>query len=103
MHLSGGPDDRVDEVYAGVAKREVHEELGVAPALTFVGAFGPEPGVHYEQIHLFHGISDGPFLLQPDEVEAHRMLAPADGPAFLTGGEPITDSLQWWLAWLGRR
>lgn len=98
----GGPDERLDEVYAMVAAREVQEELGVSPALGFVGAFGPEPGVHYEQIHLFRGVSDGPFTLQADEVEEHRFLAPADYQAFLSSHEPITQTLRWWIRWLGR-
>lgn len=99
----GGPNEQLDEVYAAVAAREVQEELGVSPALTFEGAFGPEPGVHYEQIQLFRGVSDGPFTLQPDEVEEHRLIAPQDWPAFLASGELITHALRWWLGWLGRR
>ena len=98
-----GPDDQLAEVYAAVAAREAQEELGVSLSLTFEGAFGPEAGVHYEQIHLFRGVSDGPFTLQADEVEEHRLIAPADWPAFLASGEPITHALRWWLGWLGRR
>jgi len=98
-----GPDDRLDEVYAEVARREVLEELGVAPSLAPLGRFGPEPGVHYEQIALFRGVSDGPFVLQADEVEDHRFLARAAWPDFLAGTEPITDALRWWLGWLDRR
>lgn len=96
-----GPDERLAEVYAQVAAREVQEELGVSPPLTFLGAFGPEPGVHYEQIHLFRGVSDGPFTLQADEVEEHRFLARGAWPAFLASGEPITETLRWWMGWLG--
>lgn len=94
---TGGPDDDLEAVYAAVAAREVHEELGVAPPLALVGTFGPVAGVHYEQIHLFRGTSDGPFTLQADEVEEHRLLATDEQEAFLAGPEPITDALRWWL------
>ena len=97
---TGGPDDDLDAVYAAVAARELAEELGVAPPLARVGRFGPEPGVHYEQIHLFVGQSDGPYTLQADEVEEHRMLAPGEVAAWLAGPEPITPALRWFLAWL---
>ncbi len=99
----GGPDDRLDEVYAAVAAREVDEELGVSPVLERLGSFGPEPGVHYEQIQLFRGISHGPFALQADEVEEHRMLDPQAWPEFLAGSELITHTLRWWFGWLGKR
>ena len=98
----GGPDDRLDEVYAAVAAREVDEELGVTPVLDRVGSFRPEPGVHYEQIQLFRGVSDGPFTLQPDEVEEHTMLDRQAWSAFLAGSEFITQTLRWWLGWLGK-
>lgn len=94
---TGGPDDDLDAVYAAVAAREVEEELGVRPQLARVGAFGPVAGVHYEQIQLFRGTSDGPFALQADEVEEHRLLAPGELDAFVDGGEPITHALRWWL------
>ena len=98
-----GPDDELDAVYAAVARREVEEELGVTPVLERLGAFGPEPGVHYEQIQLFRGVSDGPFTLQADEVEQHRFLDRASWPEFLAGSEPVTHTLRWWLGWLGPR
>ncbi|MEO8705487.1 MAG: NUDIX domain-containing protein [Kofleriaceae bacterium] len=91
-----GPDDRLDEVYAAVAAREVLEELGVAPALVFAGRFPPEPGVHYEQIALFRGATDGPFTLQADEVEEHRLLDRSELVALLAH-EPVTPALRWWL------
>jgi isopentenyl-diphosphate delta-isomerase len=99
----GGPDDRLDEVYAAVAAREVHEELGVMPPLERLGSFGPEPGIHYEQIQLFRGVSDGPFVLQADEVEEHLLLDRQAWPEFLAGSEPITNTLRWWMGWLDAR
>jgi isopentenyl-diphosphate delta-isomerase len=100
---TGGPDDDLDAVYAAVAAREVHEELGVSPALARLGCFGPEPGVHYEQIQLFEGVSDGPFVLQADEVEEHRFLDRQSWAEFLAGSEPVTHALRFWLALLGSR
>ena len=51
---------------------------------------------------VFHGRSDGPFVLQADEVEEHRMLDRDDVAAFVASGEPVTHALQWFLAWLQR-
>ena len=102
-YTDGDPDRDLDGVYAAVAAREVEEELGVAPPLERLGRFAPEPGVHYEQIQLFRGVSDGPFTLQADEVEACELLDPQAWSAFLAGNEPITPALRWWLGWLGSR
>ena len=96
----GGPDEDLDAVYAAVAARELHEELGVAVPLEFIARFGPEPGVHYEWIALFRGTSDGPYVLQADEVEEYRMLSRAEADVFLAGDEPITGALRWFLGWL---
>ena len=94
----GDPDERLDEVYAGVAHRELFEELGVDTALGLVGAFAPEPGVHYEHLRLYRGVSDGPFVLQPDEVAEVRHLTADELRAQLAGPEPHTGSLRWFAA-----
>jgi isopentenyldiphosphate isomerase len=86
-----GPDDELDRVYAEVAAREVSEELGVAPVLERIGTFGPVAGVHYEWIHLFRGVAEGPFTLQADEVEEHRFVELAAAAAL----EPATHTLRW--------
>lgn len=96
----GNLDDDLDTVYAAVAARELYEELGVSPPLTLLGRFAPEPGVHYEQIHLFTGKSDGPYTLQADEVEEYLMLARDDVAAWLASPEPVTHTLRWFLGWL---
>jgi isopentenyldiphosphate isomerase len=90
-----GPDDDLDDVYAAVAARELHEELGVAVAVTPVERFGPRPGVHYEWIQLFTARSDGPFRLQADEVEEYRLFDRAQIARLLASGEPVTQSLRW--------
>jgi isopentenyldiphosphate isomerase len=94
----GGPDDDLDAVYDAVARREVLEELGVAPVLDRLGRFSPEPGVHYEQIMLYRGTSDGPFRLQAEEVAAIRHVTPAELDA-LIASEPSTATLGWFSAW----
>ncbi|MCB9688585.1 MAG: NUDIX domain-containing protein [Alphaproteobacteria bacterium] len=94
-----GPDERLDEVYAAVAARELEEELGVRTALRCLGAFGPEPGVHYEQLHLFHGVHPGPFRIQPEEV-AEVAAVPLEA---LDALEPKTLALRHWCAWWARR
>ncbi|HEU0033805.1 MAG TPA: NUDIX domain-containing protein [Kofleriaceae bacterium] len=89
-----GPDDALDAVHAAVAAREVAEELGVSPPLELVARLGPVAGVHYEQIYLYRGTTDGPFTLQPDEVEEVRFVAAAELPGFLAR-EPVTATLRW--------
>jgi isopentenyl-diphosphate delta-isomerase len=95
-----GPDERLDEVYRGVATRELEEELGVKAELTFLGAFGPTPGVHYEHLQLFRGFSDGPYRAQLDEVSEIRSVTQArllewfDRP-----GTHVTHSLRHLVAW----
>ena len=89
-----GPDDDLDRVYATCARRELEEELGVTPELTFVGHFGAVPGVHYEQIHLYRAVSDGPFAPQADEIEELRSVTHAELEALLTRArEPHTPTL----------
>jgi 16S rRNA (adenine1518-N6/adenine1519-N6)-dimethyltransferase len=87
-----GPDDELDRVYAVCARREIEEELGIAPELTFVGHFGPVPGVHYEQIHLYRGTSDGPFVPQAEEIEELRSVTRTELEGLLAR-EPHTATL----------
>lgn len=97
---SAGPEVEgaaLDAVYAAVAAREVEEELGVRPSLVLRGRFGPEPGVHYEHLQLFEARSDGPFCLQAEEVEEHRLLDRAEVEALLGGAEPVTRALRWFV------
>lgn len=95
----GGPDERLDEVYARVAARELAEELGVVTPLTCLGAFAPEPGVHYEHLRLYRGVSAGPFTLQREEVAEVRVVSAGD----LAGLSPVTSALAHWLrVWAGR-
>ena len=90
----GGPDDDLDRVYEQVAARELHEELGIAVPLRRLARLPPEPGVHYEQVHLFACTSDGPFTLQAEEVEDIRLVGKGEVP------EPMTHMLRWLIGWL---
>jgi isopentenyldiphosphate isomerase len=92
---TGGPDDDLEAVHAAVAARELREELGVDAPVARLARLGPEPGVHYEQIHLYRAVSDGPYTLQADEVEEYRLLDRAALRALLDGGEPVTHALRW--------
>ena len=69
-----GPDDDLDEVYRGTAMRELEEELGIQAELRRIGHFGPEKGIHYEQIRLYRAQSDGPIVFQASEVEQTRWV-----------------------------
>jgi isopentenyldiphosphate isomerase len=94
-----GPDDRLDEVYASVARRELLEELAIEPTIELVGHFGPEPGVHYEQFHLYRAIHDGPYKIQEEELEELRVV----GRDELASIQPRTPTLDWGLRWLESR
>lgn len=92
---TAGPDDDLDAVYAAVAARELREEFGVSAEVTLLERLGPEPGVHYEQIHLFRATSDGPFTLQAEEVEEYRLVTRPELEALFASGEPVTPTLRW--------
>lgn len=88
-----GPDERLDIVYAGCAARELEEELSVHAPLEDLGRFGPEPGVHYEQIALYRAKHDGPYVAQPEEVAEIRAVTPAEYDALVASGAPCTPTL----------
>ena len=90
----GGPDERLDEVYAAVARRETLEELGVETELTYVRRLYPVADVHYELIALFRGVHDGPYVPQPEEITAVRAVTPAEMTRMLAE-EPLTSGLRW--------
>ena len=95
-----GPDDDLDEVYRLTAQRELEEELGISQPLAVIGHFGPQEGVHYEQIRLFRVTSDGPVRCQESEVEAVRWLDRAGFAEMLADPEArITLSLRHFGSW----
>ncbi|MCA9601390.1 MAG: NUDIX domain-containing protein [Myxococcales bacterium] len=95
------PDDDLDAIYDAVASRELEEELGVTAPLERLGAFGPEPGVHYEHFVLYRGVHDGPYVAQPEEVAEVRVFDPPALAAFLASDARRTRSLEWILDHLG--
>jgi 8-oxo-dGTP pyrophosphatase MutT (NUDIX family) len=91
-------------VYEAVARREIEEELGVRVAVTLLGRFGPQPGVHYEHLHLYRTEHEGPFTCQPDEVEEVRFVGPAAFDRMVSEGrEEIVPALVWFVAWIRNR
>lgn len=97
------PDDGLDAIYDAVARRELEEELGVRAPLERLGAFAPLEGVHYEHFVLYRGVSDGPYVAQPEEVAEIRALWPAEYDALMQSGEPRTASLEWLVGWVRQR
>ena len=100
---TGGPDDDLDGVYAAVAERELEEELGLRVALTELGHFSPMTDIHYEEIRLYRAASDGPYILQPEEVAEVRRLTPSEWDAFEASGAKITEVLSYFVGWLRER
>lgn len=93
-----GPDDDLEDVYAAVARRELGEELGVDVPLHLYGVFPPTPGVHYEFIACYRGVSDGPFRLQAEEVEELRTVELTNLARWVeTGCEPVTHTLAYFV------
>jgi isopentenyldiphosphate isomerase len=100
---AAGPDDDLDAVYDAVARRELFEELGVRPDLERLARFGPEPGVHYEHLHLYRARHEGPFTMQEDEVEEVRFVTPRAFDELVSEGrEPVVPALIWFVAWVRR-
>lgn len=99
-----GFDDDLEQVYASVAARELEEELGVTAPLRPLGAFTPEPGVHYEHFRLFAAEHPGPFTLQPEEVVETRWVTRAElDDLHAVTGAPLTHLLVYLVGWLGER
>jgi isopentenyldiphosphate isomerase len=99
-----GPDESLDRVYHEVASRELHEELGIQAPLEELGAFSPHPGIHYEHFRLYRTRHEGPFVLQPEEVEDGRWFDRETLLAMKTRQEePVTPLLLFLVEWLGER
>jgi isopentenyldiphosphate isomerase len=90
-----GPDERLDEVYDAVAARELEEELGVRVPLTRLFAEGPIPRVHYEELVMYRGASDGPYVAQVEEVSEIRAVTRPEFESLLADPhQKLTDSLR---------
>lgn len=96
----GGPDEDLDRVYEAVARRELFEELGVSPEIRLIGHFGPEPGIHYEHLHLYVAEHEGPFVCQPDEVSEVRFVTSAAFENMVREDQKnICPGLVWFVEW----
>lgn len=110
------PDDRLDEIYALTARRELAEELGlIAPpddpspdnsspnsaALRFLAEFAPDPSIHYEHTRLYAFTHDGPFTLQAEEVSAVAWVTPDELDAWDASPDTlVTPLLMFFRRWL---
>lgn len=72
-HVGAGED------YDGTALRELAEELGCQPARPLDRLFKLEaqPDTGWEFVWVYRGQAEGPFTLQPDEIECGDWFAPA--------------------------
>ena len=74
-YTPGGPDAELDRVYEEVARRELHEELGIAvDTLAPIARIGPIANIHYEWIALYRAESArARSRCRADEVEEVRV------------------------------
>ena len=89
-HPNGDPH-AAHAAFWSAATREIEEELGIAPELHEIGEYGPVEGVHYEYTLLFYAISEGPFHLQEEEVEAIQWVTLEE----LESLDSVTPQLRW--------
>ena len=63
-----------EAAFLSAATRELSEEVGICADLTVVGEYPPFEGVNYERTMIYSCVSEGPFSLQPEEVEEVRWV-----------------------------
>jgi isopentenyldiphosphate isomerase len=82
------------EEYAQTAAREVVEELGIAPPLTYLGTTLVRSAFETEMTQVFLACSDGPFHFHPAETEGGLFLTRrALHRAHSEGALPLTPAL----------
>lgn len=74
-HPNGDPH-ATDVAFLSAARRELFEEIGITDEIKEYGEFAPFDGVNYERTMIYTCISEGPFVLQPEEVEEVRWVTP---------------------------
>ncbi|MBI4023627.1 MAG: ribosomal RNA small subunit methyltransferase A [Verrucomicrobia bacterium] len=74
----------VGEPYDDAARREVLEELGVAPALRRAQKFEARKELGWEFVWLYEGESEGPFRFPESEISELRWWTPVQIEAALT-------------------
>ncbi|EDY22111.1 dimethyladenosine transferase [Chthoniobacter flavus Ellin428] len=57
------------DTYAGTAPREIVEELGVSAEVEEIGKLPPSPATGWEHVRLYRAHHDGPFKLNPAELD----------------------------------
>ena len=80
-----------DEAFFSAATRELFEEIGIRPDLQRIGEFPPFVGVNYERTMIYSCVSQGPFVLQPEEVEEVRWVNKEEFAAL----SPVTPLLKY--------
>ncbi|MES2572573.1 MAG: NUDIX domain-containing protein, partial [Verrucomicrobiota bacterium] len=63
-HVNAGQE------YDETARREIEEELGVSAELEPIGSLPAGPGTGWEFVRLYRARHDGPFTLNPAEIES---------------------------------
>ena len=63
------------------------------PELKLLGLSPPIPKVNYEYSAIFTGVSEGPFVIQEEELEEVRWVTETE----LRALSPITHTLRWLL------
>src|SRR5262249_32709688 len=82
------------EGYLETAAREIEEELGIAPPLTFLGKTLVRSECETEMTQVFLARSDGPFRFHPGETEGGLFLTRAElRHARAAGSLPLTPAL----------
>ena len=82
------------EWYAETAVREIEEELGIAPPLTYLGKTLVRSDCETEMTQVFLARSDGPFRFHPGETEGGLFLTRAElRRARGAGSLPLTPAL----------
>lgn len=57
------------QTYDETAPREIEEELGVTAEVTLLGSIPPSPATGWEHVRLYRAEHEGPFLLNPAELD----------------------------------
>lgn len=80
-HLTSG------ESYEAAAKKEMREELGIAVPLESLGKFFHEDEIEAEMFMIFKTVHNGPFTLNPEEIEKGEFFDLKDLSVKVKSGE----------------
>ncbi|HSI13700.1 MAG TPA: 16S rRNA (adenine(1518)-N(6)/adenine(1519)-N(6))-dimethyltransferase RsmA [Chthoniobacter sp.] len=65
------------DTYAGTAPREIEEELGVSAPVEEIAQIAPSQATGWEHVRLYRANHDGPFQLNPAELDGGGFFTPA--------------------------